>query len=75
MHRATPPEDSRKPFYLYMDEMHSFISLSFVDVLAEARKYGLSLFLTRQFIEQIDERIRGAIFGNMGTTITFRVGA
>ena len=55
--------------------MHSFISLSFVDVLAEARKYGLSLFLTHQYIEQIDERIRGAIFGNVGTIISFRLGA
>ena len=75
MHRATQPVDTRKPFYLYIDEMHSFISLSFVDVLAEARKYGLSLFLTHQYIEQIDERIRGAIFGNVGTIISFRVGA
>ena len=55
--------------------MDSFISLSFVDVLAEARKYGLSLFLTHQYIEQIDQRIRGAIFGNVGTIISFRVGA
>lgn len=75
MHRATQPEHTRKPFYLYVDEMHSFISLSFVDVLAEARKYGLSLFLTHQYIEQIDERIRGAIFGNVGTIISFRLGA
>lgn len=75
MHRATQPEQTRKPFYLYIDEMHSFISLSFVDILAEARKYGLSLFLTHQYIEQIDERIRGAIFGNVGTIISFRVGA
>lgn len=75
MHRATQQEHTRKPFYLYVDEMHSFISLSFVDILAEARKYGLSLFLTHQYIEQIDERIRGAIFGNVGTIISFRVGA
>lgn len=75
MHRAAQPENHRKPFYLYVDEMHSFISLSFVDVLAEARKYRLSLFLTHQYIEQIDERIRGAIFGNVGTIISFRVGA
>lgn len=75
MHRATQTEQARKPFYLYVDEMHSFISLSFIDVLAEARKYGLSLFLTHQYIEQIDERIREAIFGNVGTIISFRVGA
>ncbi|MBK6484059.1 MAG: type IV secretion system DNA-binding domain-containing protein [Chitinophagaceae bacterium] len=75
IHRATKPENTRKPFFLYVDEMHSFISLSFVDVLAEARKYGLSLFLAHQYIDQIDERIRGAIFGNVGTLISFRVGA
>lgn len=75
MHRATQPELVRKPFYLYVDEMHSFISLSFADVLAEARKYGLSLFMTHQYIEQIDERIREAIFGNCGTIISFRIGS
>lgn len=75
LYRATQPEHRRKPFYLYVDEMHSFISLSFIDVLAEARKYGLSLFLTHQYIAQIDERIRDAIFGNCGTIISFRIGA
>ena len=73
--RSTQPEHTRKPFYLYVDEMHSFVSLSFVDILAEARKYKLSLFLTHQYIDQIDERIRSAIFGNVGTTISFRIGA
>lgn len=73
--RSTQQEHERKPFYLYVDEMHSFISLSFVDILSEARKYKLSLFLTHQYIEQIDERIRAAIFGNVGTLISFRVGA
>lgn len=75
LHRATQKQSTRKPFYLYVDEMHSFISLSFASILAEARKYGLSLFLTHQYIEQIDERIRSAIFGNVGTIIAFRVGA
>src|SRR5688500_11007914 len=55
--------------------MHSFISLSFVDILAEARKYKLSLFLTHQYIDQIHEKIRSAIFGNVGTIISFRIGA
>jgi hypothetical protein len=73
--RSTQNEDDRTPFYLYVDEMHSFISLSFVDILAEARKYRLSLFLTHQYIDQIDEKIRSAIFGNVGTIISFRVGA
>ena len=73
--RASQEEEKRKPFYLYVDEMHSFISLSFADILAEARKYKLSLFLAHQYIEQIHEKIRFAIFGNVGTMIIFRVGA
>lgn len=73
--RASQEEEYRKPFYLYVDEMHSFISLSFADILAEARKYKLSLFLAHQYIEQIHEKIRFAIFGNVGTVIIFRVGS
>lgn len=75
LHRANRPENTRQPFYLYVDECHSFITLSFADILAEARKYGLSLFLCHQYIEQLDERIRSAVFGNAGTIISFRVGA
>ena len=75
LHRSTQKEEDRIPFYLYVDEMHSFISLSFADILAEARKYKLSLFLTHQYIDQIHEKIRSAIFGNVGTLISFRVGA
>ena len=75
MHRAKKNENDRKPFYLYIDECHSFISLSFADILAEARKYGLSLFLAHQYINQLQEPIRAAIFGNVGTIISFRIGA
>jgi len=75
LHRATQEEHRRKPFYLYIDECHTFITLSFADILAEARKYKLSLFLAHQYIEQLDERVRAAIFGNVGTIISFRVGA
>lgn len=75
MFRSNRPEHQRKPFYLYVDEMHSFISLSFVDILSEARKYKLSLFLAHQYIEQVREEIRSAIFGNVGTLISFRIGA
>ena len=75
LYRSTQEEHQRRPFYLYVDEMHSFISLSFIDILAEARKYKLSLFLTHQYIEQVNEKIRSAIFGNVGTLISFRVGA
>jgi hypothetical protein len=75
MHRATIEEHKRKPFYLYIDEMHSFITLAIADILSEARKYKLSLFLTHQYINQLQEPIRKAIFGNVGTIISFRVGA
>lgn len=74
MHRAKQAEHTRKPFYLYIDECHSFLTLSFADILAEARKYGLSLFLCHQYIEQLDEKVRAAVFGNTGTIISFRVG-
>jgi len=75
LHRANQLEHTRRPFYLYIDECHSFVTLAFAGILAEARKYGLSLFLAHQYIEQLDERIRAAIFGNVGTMIVFRVGA
>lgn len=74
LHRAAQPEEQRKPFYLYVDEMQSFISTSFADVLAEARKYKLSLFLAHQYTGQISEEVRAAIFGNVGTIICFRLG-
>ena len=74
LHRATIAEHSRIPFYLYIDEAHSFLTLSFISILAEARKYRLSLFLTHQYIEQMPEEIRSAIFGNVGTLISFRIG-
>src|SRR5258706_504008 len=74
LHRARQKEHERKPFFLFVDEMHSFVSLSFTDILAEARKYNLSLFLAHQYIDQLHEKIRAAIFGNVGTIISFRVG-
>lgn len=75
LYRATITEHQRVPFYLYIDECHSFITDSIADILAEARKYKLSLFLAHQYIEQLSEPIRAAIFGNIGTIISFRVGA
>jgi len=74
MSRADMPEEKRKPFYLYVDEIHNFLTLSFADILSESRKYGLNLTLAHQYIDQLDEKIRGAIFGNVGTIISFRVG-
>lgn len=75
LHRAKQKENVRMPFFLYVDEMHSFVSLSFADILAEARKYGLSIFLSHQYIDQLHEKIRSAVFGNVGTLISFRIGA
>lgn len=73
--RADLPEKERKSFYLYVDEVHSFLTMSFADILSEARKYGLHLVLAHQYIEQLEENLRAAIFGNVGTLISFRVGA
>jgi len=73
--RANLKENERKPFYLYVDEIHNFLTLSFADILSEARKYGLNLTLAHQYIEQLDDKLRAAIFGNVGTLISFRVGA
>ncbi len=75
LYRAKQPEHTRKPFYLYIDECQTFVTLSFADMLAEARKYGLGVFMANQFLDQLHEKIRAAIFGNCGTIISFRVGA
>jgi len=72
--RTDLPEKKRKPFYLYVDEIHNFLTLSFADILSEARKYGLNLILTHQYMGQLDEKIREAILGNVGTIISFKVG-
>ncbi|MFM2226449.1 MAG: hypothetical protein RJA07_2651 [Bacteroidota bacterium] len=74
LHRAAIAEYSRTPFYVYIDEAHSFLTLSFITILSEARKYKLSLFLTHQYMEQMPDEIRSAIFGNVGTIISFRIG-
>lgn len=72
--RARQPQVSRTPFYLFIDEMHLFVTLSFGEILSESRKYGLCLFLTHQFMDQLHEDIRKAIIGNVGTMICFRIG-
>ena len=75
LYRARQPEHTRKPFFLYIDECQVFVTLTFADMLAEARKYGLGVFMANQFLDQLHEKIRPAIFGNVGTLISFRVGA
>ncbi len=72
--RQDMPEEKRKDFYLYVDEFQSFATSSFADILSEARKYHLNLILVNQYLDQIDEKVRGAIFGNVGTIISFKVG-
>ena len=74
LQRANMPEEERKPFYCYVDECGSFLTSAFIDVLSEARKYGLSLFLAHQYLDQLPEYIRSAIFGNAGTIISFQTG-
>jgi hypothetical protein len=75
LHRARLAPEKRVPFYTYVDEAQSYLTLSFCDILSEARKYGLGLFVTHQYLEQIDPRILSAILGNVGTLIAFRIGA
>ena len=62
-------------FYLYVDEFQSFANESFADILSEARKYKLNLTMAHQYIEQMEEEVRAAVFGNVGTMMVFRVGA
>ncbi len=73
--RTNIREHERRPFYLYVDEVHNFLTQSFADVLSESRKYGLNLVLAHQYASQLQEEMRNAIFGNVGTIISFRVGA
>lgn len=78
MSRADVSEKNLKNlpnFYLYVDEFQSFANESFADILSEARKYKLNLTIAHQYIEQMSEEVRAAVFGNVGTMITFRVGA
>jgi energy-coupling factor transporter ATP-binding protein EcfA2 len=74
MRRANQPEDERRDFYLFIDEFHNFTTDSFAAILAEARKYRLCLTLSHQYVEQIPLPIRQAVFGNVGTLFSFRVG-
>jgi len=72
--RADLPEEKRKDFYLYIDEFHNVTTKTITSALAEARKYRLNMVFSHQFIGQLDEDTRKAIFGNVGSMLTFRVG-
>lgn len=74
MSRQDMPEEQRKDFFLYVDEFQNFATETFADILAEARKYRLNLIVANQFIGQIEEEVKNAVFGNVGTIMSFRVG-
>ncbi|GAB4218614.1 MAG: hypothetical protein Fur009_0140 [Candidatus Microgenomates bacterium] len=74
MSRQEIPEEKRRDFFLYVDEFQNFATPDFATILSEARKYHLNLTVANQFIGQMDEEVKNAVFGNVGTLITFRVG-
>lgn len=74
MSRANVPEDDRQDFCLYVDEFQNFSTDSFATIMSEARKYHLNLVVANQFTTQLTEEIRDAVFGNMGTIVSFRIG-
>ena len=73
--RQDLPEEKRQPFFLYVDEFHSFTTSAFAGMLSELRKYGCAITLVSQHFDQIEDNVREAILGNVGTLISFRVGA
>jgi CxxC-x17-CxxC domain-containing protein len=75
MSRVDIPEKERRDFYLYIDEFQNFSTESFATILSEARKYHLNLIIAHQYIEQLTDEVKAAVFGNVGTLINFRVGA
>lgn len=72
--RTDMPEETRRDFFVYLDEFQSFTTLSLATMLSELRKYRVSLVLSHQYLSQLDEHVRDAILGNVGTIVTFRVG-
>ena len=74
MSRQEIPEPDRRDFFLYVDEFQNFATPDFATILSEARKYHLNLTVANQFIGQMDEEVKNAVFGNVGTLISFRVG-
>ncbi len=74
MSRANIPEEDRVDFSLYVDEFQNFSTDSFATIMSEARKYHLNLIVANQFTTQLTEEIRDAVFGNMGTIVSFRIG-
>jgi len=75
MSRSDVPESQRTDFYLYVDEFQNFATDSFATILSEARKYGLNLTIANQYLDQIEDETRHAVFGNVGSLLCFQVGA
>ncbi len=75
MNRVYMEEDKRRDFYLYIDEFQNFATTSFTKILSEARKYRLNLILANQYMDQIPDDVKAAIFGNTGTIVSFILGA
>ena len=73
MSRANVPEAQRRQFYLYVDEFQNYATDTFAVILSEARKYALNLTIANQYIAQMEQPVRDAVFGNVGTIISFRV--
>ncbi|MCL4382457.1 MAG: DUF87 domain-containing protein [Patescibacteria group bacterium] len=74
MSRTDVSEEKRRDFYLYVDEFQNFATPDFATMLSEARKYHLAITVANQFIGQMEEEVKNAVFGNVGTLIAFRVG-
>src|SRR5205807_552036 len=74
MSRQDIPQEQRRNFYLYVDEFQNFATPDFAQILSEARKYRLNLIVANQFTGQMEEEVKNAVFGNVGTIASFRVG-
>ena len=75
MERVDMAEKDRKDFFLYVDEFQNFATESFSNILSEARKYRLDLTMAHQYMDQLDEHVRAAVIGNVGSIVTYRVGS
>ena len=75
MSRADTPEEERTDFYFYVDEFQNFATDTFYEILSEARKYRLNLTIAHQYMGQLSDKIRSTVFGNVGSMVSFRVGA
>jgi hypothetical protein len=74
MSRVDTPTENRRDFYFYVDEFQNFATPDFAVILSEARKYRLGLCVANQFIGQVEEEVKNAVFGNVGTIVAYRVG-